>query len=278
VYLLTCVDRSTRWLEAVPLKSMDAATCCDAFIATWISRFGVPTCLTTDRGAQFTSQLWQQACKTMGISHITTTSFHPQANGMVERTHRQLKDALRARLAGNTWPEHLPWVLMGLRAAPKEAANISSAELVYGAPMTLPGTFLDVPEPPAMQFVENLRAGVQPPPTRPLSYAQAARRSLPALKSCEYVYVRRGGTVPPLQPLYVGPYRVVSRADKYHVLEIGGKEETVSVDRLKPHLGTANVRPASPPIRGRPPILKPPVSTNPAASGRGLGGAPIEEA
>jgi hypothetical protein len=48
------------------------------------------------------------------------TAFHPCSNGMVERCHRQLKDALRARSAVNDRPDHLPWVLLGLRAAPKE--------------------------------------------------------------------------------------------------------------------------------------------------------------
>jgi hypothetical protein len=52
-----------------------------------------------------------------------TTAYHPQANGLVERTHRQLKDALRARQAGVDWPAHLPWVLLGLRAAPKEVSG-----------------------------------------------------------------------------------------------------------------------------------------------------------
>jgi hypothetical protein len=55
---------------------------------------------------------------------------------MIERTHRQL------RLAGLQWPEHLPWVLLGLRAAPKEESAVSSAELVFGAPLTLPGQLL----------------------------------------------------------------------------------------------------------------------------------------
>ena len=46
--------------------------------------------------------------------------------------HRQLKDLLRARLAATDWPQHLPWVLLGLRAAPKGDSSLSSAELVYG--------------------------------------------------------------------------------------------------------------------------------------------------
>ncbi len=33
VYLLTSIDRSTRWEEAVPLRNMEASTCKDAVIS-----------------------------------------------------------------------------------------------------------------------------------------------------------------------------------------------------------------------------------------------------
>jgi Integrase zinc binding domain len=46
-YIMTIIDRSTRWLEAVPLVNLDAATCADSLIAGWISRFGVPSVITT---------------------------------------------------------------------------------------------------------------------------------------------------------------------------------------------------------------------------------------
>ena len=119
-YLLTVVDRSSRWLEAVPLRSIAAEDCADTLIAGWIACYGVPAQLTSDRGTQFTSAVWAVLCKQLGIHHILTTAFHPQANGMVERAHRRLKDALRARLASSDWPQHLPWVLMGLCTAPTE--------------------------------------------------------------------------------------------------------------------------------------------------------------
>ncbi len=65
--------------------------------------------------------------------------------------------------------------------------------------------------------------------------------------------MRRGGAIPPLSPLYVGPFRVKERASKFFKLEVGGREEVVSVDRLKPHhLGKAPVVAAQPPARGRP--------------------------
>ena len=111
-YILTIVDRTIRWLEAILLKDMSATTCAAVFLFNWVSRFGVPVTVTSDRGSQFTSDTWHQLCKRLGVQHITTTSYDPQANGMVEQTHRQLKDALCAREAGADWPDHLAWVLL----------------------------------------------------------------------------------------------------------------------------------------------------------------------
>ena len=138
-HIFTMVDRSSRWLEAVPLSSTDTATIAAAFTSNWIARFGVPDHLTSDQGPQFCSALWSELSQRWGIKHHLTTAYHPQANGMVERAHRQLKDALRARTATGDWTSHLPWVLLGMRAAPKEDSNLSSAELVYGAPLVTPG-------------------------------------------------------------------------------------------------------------------------------------------
>ncbi len=88
---------------------------------------------------------------------MQTTAYHPQSNGMVERTHGQLKAALRARLAGSRRPEHLPWVLLGLRTAPKEDSGILAAELVYKAALALPAEFLSTAEPPETDFLKRVQ-------------------------------------------------------------------------------------------------------------------------
>ncbi len=172
---------------------------------------------------------------------------------MVERAHRQLKDALRARLTGSAWPQHLPWVLLGVRAAPKEDSGLSSAELVFGAPLSLPGGLLEAGERPPEVFMEQLRAAPPPPATRPLTYAQAVASVPQSLRQAKFVYIRKGGTVAPLSPLYAGPYKVIRKSDKFFCVEVGGHEEVVSVNRLKPHLGSAMLQPAQPPLSGRPP-------------------------
>ena len=103
-----------------------------------MSHYGVPNTVTTDRGTPFTGGIWKCLCKVLGMQHITTTAYHPQSNGMVKQFHSQLKDALHARCEGCDWLDHLPWALLGLRAAPKEEANISSAEVLFGEPLVLP--------------------------------------------------------------------------------------------------------------------------------------------
>jgi transposase InsO family protein len=78
---------------------METSSCITALLQYWITRFGVRAVITTDRGRQLVSATWATFCQWLGINHVTTTAYHPQSNGMVERAHRQLKDALRARLA-----------------------------------------------------------------------------------------------------------------------------------------------------------------------------------
>ena len=138
----------TCWPEMALLASISAESCVWAFLSTWISRFGVPVILTSDRGAQFTSSVWSGFCSSLGILASTTTSFHPQSNGMIEWFHCSLKSALLSRLASSDWVLHLPLVLLGLRIVPKDDSDLSVSKAIYGSPLTVPGEFLRSPELP----------------------------------------------------------------------------------------------------------------------------------
>ena len=97
--------------------------------------------MTSDRGAQFTSAVWQKALVKLGIKVASTTAYHPQSNGIVERFHRTLKDALKcAARTSKSWKQSLPWVLLGIRNAPKLDRETSTAEVVFGVPLRVPGT------------------------------------------------------------------------------------------------------------------------------------------
>jgi transposase InsO family protein len=77
-------------MEAIPLSETSAAACPKALTFTWISRFGVLETITSDRGPQFTSNLWFQLCEMINISRKQTTAYHPESNGAVKRLHRRL--------------------------------------------------------------------------------------------------------------------------------------------------------------------------------------------
>jgi hypothetical protein len=113
-YIFTIIDRTSKWMEAIPLPDTSPAACAKALPFTWISCFGDPETITSDRGPQFTSNLWFKLCEMLHISHKLTTAYHPESNAAVERLHRSLKDALRARAATATWSEESPFVLFGL--------------------------------------------------------------------------------------------------------------------------------------------------------------------
>ena len=157
-YLLTCVDRFTRWPEAIPLPDVHAATVAAAFVNIWVSRFGVPGTITTDRGGQFEAALFQAL--------VTLLSYHPQANGLVECFHRRLKAALRASPSPQQWVDHLPFILLSIRTATKADSDTASCELVYGSSLRLPSEFfLSSPQllsvPTASTFVHNLQASMR---------------------------------------------------------------------------------------------------------------------
>ena len=85
-----------------------------AFLQGWISRFGVPSTVTTDRGAQFENALWNSLMQILGTKRLRTTAYHPIANGLIERFHRHLKAALKCQPQPDRWMDSLPLVMLGI--------------------------------------------------------------------------------------------------------------------------------------------------------------------
>ena len=157
-----------------------------------------------------------------------------------------------------------PWVLLGIRSTPKADLGVSAAELVYGAPLTLPGEFVapgDVSDScfRPLDILPHLRAAARSfRPVSPVAHGTRRSQVPPDLQSTEFVFVRRDAHRAPLSPRYEGPFRLLRRENKFFIIDRGGRPDAVSIDRLKP----AHVDPdvsvilAQPPRRGQPPKVR----------------------
>ena len=241
---MTIIDRWTSWPEAYPLSATgDAASarvCARIITREWIPRFGVPDIITTDRGSQFTSDLWASMCKLMGITRVMTTAYHPQHYGKIERWHRSLKAALRSWLFGShNWMAELPWVLLGQRTSPNLDTGVSPSVLVTGQHPALPG-HLVVPKDDILDytaFSEQLARALrtQVLHNNPWHDGDKSRRPVPqVLRNTSSVLVRCERLQSFLNLKYDGPYTVIGKHPKYFTILRNGRQDAVSIDRLKP--------------------------------------------
>ncbi|BHF61792.1 hypothetical protein SprV_0100476900 [Sparganum proliferum] len=207
------------------------------FVSCWVAMFGAPSTVTTDRDARFESALFQAPLNFLGCTRIRTTAYHPAANGMVGRFHRQLKTALRAVEDPENWSDNLPLALLGIRAALKTDLGCSAVELVFGTTLRLPGEMVTPNSPGtdetpdnhmhrSRQFMRSL--SLVPPLTRVTeSYVEKV------LDNCTHVFVRCDRVRQPLESPYEGPFRVLARNVKTCRIFRGDKEDVVIVDRVK---------------------------------------------
>jgi hypothetical protein len=199
-------------------------------------------------------------CKLFDVRHFQTPAYHPQANGAIERLHRRLKDALRARTAVADWFHHLPWVLLAIRTAARDDKTPSPAELLYGSQLVVPGQLVApvADTPPAESFLQQLRtfADSSVPPAAAhhrASTATATASIPPALLHARHVFVRHDAAKPPLAPAYDGPFLVLERSPHTFRIQIGDKSDVVATARLKAAHLAADTPVAVPRRRGRPP-------------------------
>jgi len=226
-YIVTMVDSYTRWMEAVPVAEITAEVVCKVFIYHWVSRFGPPLVIISDRGKQFCSELLTNFTEHLGVNQIRTSGYNPKANGIVERMHRTLKAALRAR--GGNWLNELPIALLGMRMRPDENGSSAFARVTGEQPM-VPHVLTNGFDTTRLQAeLHKLHFPYVVPRSR-----EAKSHFPAALKTCKYVWLRLDRIRKPMEAPYQGPFEVIHRSDLVFTLLIKGKPTNVAVERLKP--------------------------------------------
>ena len=166
-YILTLVDYSTRYPEAVALPNIETECVAEALLDMFC-HIGFPVEMLTDMGSQFTSTLMKEVCRLISLKQLTTTPYHPMCNGLVEKFNGTLKTMLKRVCAENShdWDKYLSAALFAYREVPQESLGFSPFYLIYGRSVRGPMAILkelwskDIQDPQVKttyQYVVDLR-------------------------------------------------------------------------------------------------------------------------
>ena len=257
-YLLTLMCAATRYADAIPISSCKARKIVPKIVDIF-SKFGMPKILQTDRGSNFMGKYFQRALREMGVSHVTSTAYHPQSQGCLERWHGTLKGVLTkfCYLNAKDWDEGVQVALYAIRTAKHEGLGYSPFELMFGRKprenlrLVCEGWEEETEPQPLADYVSKL--------DRRMKCAHdIARQNLVAsqdqmkvkydkksksreFKVGELVLLFDNSACRPLQAKYKGPFEIERRLGpvNYLLSTPGRKQSTkaVHVNLIKPYRG-----------------------------------------
>uniref|UniRef100_A0AAX7T964 Integrase catalytic domain-containing protein n=1 Tax=Astatotilapia calliptera TaxID=8154 RepID=A0AAX7T964_ASTCA len=144
-YILTATDYFSKWVEAFPLKTKSA------------------------------SELNSDLCKLLQIERSVTAAYHPQINGLDEKTNDNIKRALRKLVNDqqNNWDLYLEPTLFSLRSKVHTTTKYTPFFLMYGREAVFPS------EVPAQVPISNI---ILPDDKRYSDYVQSESEAQHAVK------------------------------------------------------------------------------------------------
>ena len=228
-YLLTIMCSTTRFPEAIPLRSIKTNTILKALIK-FFTLFGLPKSIQSDQGTNFMAHAFQQVMNQLGIKQYKSSAYHPESQGALERFHQTLKTMIRMYCTENSrdWDEGVHLLLFAVRDSVQESLGFSPFELVFGHAVRGPLLLLkekwlheDPEKISVLKYVATFK-------DRLFRAGQMAKRNLQESQSKMKVWYDRkaksrcfepGDRVlvlfpvvgNPLQAKYSGPYKVVKK-------------------------------------------------------------------
>jgi len=219
-WALTIIDQHSRYIQVIPLKDITASRVHRAFLDNWVTYFGPPRVIQSDNGRQFIAHVFAELVEILRTTHHFTIRYHPQANGLVERTNRVVKAALSSVVGDHhrDWHKYIPELRLALNSAIHRSTGEQPLYLLTGRHAYFPvGLTNEIIFGENDNFQQRLRT--------------ARRAAVAASKDAQQVYGRsynrraRGKFTPeegqlvwykemvprPLGPKWRGPARVCKR-------------------------------------------------------------------
>ncbi len=155
--VMVCTDAFTKYVELVAIRDKEAPTVAQGLFERWICRFSAPRQICNDRGKEFVNKLLDYLFERCGISRLTTSAFHPETNGQVERFNRTMRKYLQKVLDNETldWEKWLAPLAIAYNTQVHQSTKFSPFFLTFLHEPNLPHFDIDEPRMYSDNWVEE---------------------------------------------------------------------------------------------------------------------------
>ena len=139
-FLMVIGDYFSKFAVSVPLPNTTARTVSQALVDNWLSYFGVPLEIHTDKGTHFESVLFKETCKLLGIEKARATTMRPQSDGFVETLNQTICNILNCDIYENpiSWDELVRSYTFSYNSSIQESTWQTPPSMLFGREYTLP--------------------------------------------------------------------------------------------------------------------------------------------
>jgi len=233
ILLLTAIDPATGWFEMKEIHDATSETVSAAMDDMWFCRYPRPHKIGLDGGSEF-KKLFDSMIANYGLERAQTTPYNPQSNGIIERVHQVLADALRTfELEERDLDEADPWTpflaatAFAIRSTYHTTLGATPAQLVFQRDMILPIKF----QADWMRIQQRRQKEINRNNSR-----ENKRRIPHAYKVGDLVSKTRPGILPKLRRKREGPFEVIAVFDNGTVrIRRGAVTERLNIRRIHPY-------------------------------------------
>jgi hypothetical protein len=122
-------------------KNLSARDLATLFFDNWFCENGLPLEIISDRDVLFLSRFWKHLHELTGVNLKMSSSFHPQTDGLSERTNKTLNQALRLAVDKHHkgWTKALPRIRFQIMNTVNASTGFSGFQLRLGmSPRLIP--------------------------------------------------------------------------------------------------------------------------------------------
>ena len=269
-YILIFKDALTKWVEIFALPSKTADAVAECLVDEILMRHGAPSLLMSDQGTEFVNSVVDQVSLLLRIRRVTTSPYHPRADGLAENQVGTIKDMLSAyvNVFQDDWDDYLAVIAHYYRTTVNAATGFTPYRMLYGRECQQPDELWirafneesKEGETTVTDYVRGLAESMLLvwELVSEQSYNQATVRNdrnnrllkhIPVFKPGQSVWLQQ----PPattfisqddnekhqvkksLRNRYTGPYTVLRKLSPItYIIRVGDEEQHHTIDRMKP--------------------------------------------